>query len=118
MYSTVIQLYIYVYIYMYIFQIIFPYRLLQNIEYSSLCYTVGLVGYLFYISRCMRAQSCGILCDPHGLYIACQPPLSIEFLRQEYWNKLPFPSPGDLPYPGIEPASLESPALAGSFFAT
>ena len=103
---------------MYIFQIIFPHRLLQNIEYSALCYTVGLVGYLFYVSECMSAQSCAILCDPHGLYIACQAPLSIEFPRQEYWNELPLPSPGDFLYPGIEPVSLESPALAGSFFPT
>ena len=35
------------------------------------------------------------------------------FPRQEYWSGLPFPSPGDLPDPGIEPTS---PALAGRFF--
>ena len=40
--------------------------------------------------------------------VACQAPLSIEFSRQEYWSRLPFPSSGDLPIPGIEP---ESPAL-------
>ena len=37
-----------------------------------------------------------------------QAPLSMEFSRQEYWSGLPFPTPGDLPDPGIE---LESPAL-------
>ena len=37
------------------------------------------------------------------------------FPRQEYWSGLPFPSPGDLPYPGIEPTS---PALASRFFTT
>ena len=37
----------------------------------------------------------------------------MEFSRQEYWSGLPFPSPGDLPDPGIEPAS---PTLAGGFF--
>ena len=42
----------------------------------------------------------------------------MEFPRQEYWSGLPFPSPGDLPNPGIEPASLASPALAGEFFTT
>ena len=42
----------------------------------------------------------------------------MEFSRQEYWNGFPFPSPGDLPDPGIEPASLVSPALAGGFFTT
>jgi len=37
------------------------------------------------------------------------------FPRQEYWSGLPFPSPGDIPDPGIEPTS---PALAGGFFTT
>ena len=40
------------------------------------------------------------------------------FSRQEYWSGVPFPSPGNLPYPGIEPVSLMSPALAGGFFTT
>ena len=37
--------------------------------------------------------------------VACQAPLSVEFCRQEYWIRLPFPSPGDLLNPGIEPRS-------------
>ena len=37
----------------------------------------------------------------------------MDFFMQEYWSGLPFPSPGDLPGPGIEPTS---PALAGRFF--
>ena len=48
------------------------------------------------------AQSCPTLCDPMD-YIACLAPLSMEFSRQEYWSGLPFPSPGDLPDPGIKP---------------
>ena len=40
--------------------------------------------------------------------VAHQTPLSMEFSKQEYWSGLPFPSPGDLPDPGIEP---RSPAL-------
>ena len=44
---------------------------------------------------------------------ARQAPLSMGFSRQEYSSGLPFPPPGDLPDPGIEP---QSPALAGSFF--
>ena len=40
--------------------------------------------------------------------VTCQAPLSIGFSRQEYWSGLPFPSPGDLPDPGIDP---RSPAL-------
>ena len=43
---------------------------------------------------------------------------NLGFSRQEYWNGLPCPSPGDLPNPGIKPSSLMSPALAGGFFAT
>ena len=43
---------------------------------------------------------------------AQQAPQSMGFPRQEYWSWLPFPSPGDLPHPGIEPTS---PALAGRF---
>ena len=44
--------------------------------------------------------------------------LTMEFLRQEYWSGLPCPSPGHLPDPWIEPASLVSPSLAGAFFST
>ena len=40
------------------------------------------------------------------------------FSRQEYWNGLPCPPPGDLPHPGMEPKSLTSPELAGRFFIT
>ena len=47
--------------------------------------------------------------------VAHQAPLPISFSRQEYCSELPFPPPGDLPDPGIEPAS---PALAGGFFTT
>ena len=39
--------------------------------------------------------------------VADQAPPSMEFSRQEYWSGLPFPSPGDLPNPGIEPGSPE-----------
>ena len=52
------------------------------------------------------AQSCRTLCDP--VDYAYQAPLSMGFSRQEYWSGLPFPSPGGLPDPGIEP---RSPAL-------
>ena len=45
--------------------------------------------------------------------VACQDPLFTGFPRQDYWSGLSFPSPGDLPDPGIEP---KSPALAGRFF--
>ena len=58
----------------------------------------------------MCAQSCVTLCDP----MHCrQAPLSMEFSRQEYWSRLPFPLPEDLPDPGIEAASP-----AARFFTT
>ena len=46
--------------------------------------------------------------------VACQAPLSMGFSRQEYWNGLPVPSPGDLPNPGIKPRSpaLQADALS------
>ena len=50
--------------------------------------------------------------------VARQLPLSKGFSRQEQWSGLPCPSPEDLPNPGIKPASLLSPALAGRFFTT
>ena len=50
--------------------------------------------------------------------IACQALLSMGFSRQEYWSGLPFPSPADLPNPGVKPASHISSALARRFFTT
>ena len=48
--------------------------------------------------------------------VTCYASLSMGFSRKEYWSRLPFPTREDLPGPGIKPASLESPALAGRFF--
>ena len=52
------------------------------------------------------AKSCPTLAATWA--VACQAPLSMGFSRQQYWSGLPFPSPGDLPNPGIKP---RSPAL-------
>ena len=54
-------------------------------------------------------QSRPTLCDP--MDCTHQAPLSMGFPRQEYWSELLFPSPEDLPNPGIEPVSLVYPAL-------
>ena len=51
---------------------------------------------------------CVCVCFATPCTVACQAPLTMGFPRQEYWSGLPFPSPGDLPDPGIE---LASPAL-------
>ena len=50
--------------------------------------------------------------------VACQAPLSMGFSRQKYRDGLPCPSPGNHPYPVVEPMSLKSPALAGDSFTT
>ena len=63
------------------------------------------------VQACSVAQPCPTLCDPWP--VTHQSPLSMGFSRKEYWNGRPFPSPGDLPDPGIEPVFLASPALAG-----
>ena len=68
---------------------------------------------------CSNVLSCfsryPTLCDPMDS-IGWDSSESMGFFRQEYWSGLPCPPPGNLPHPGIEPASLMSPALAGRFF--
>ena len=61
---------------------------------------------------CSVTKLCLTLCNPWT--VAHQAPLSRGFLRQEYWSGLPFPSPGDPPFPGIE---LSFPALTDRFTA-
>ena len=61
--------------------------------------------------------SCSVVSDSFVTpWTACQAPLSMGFPRQEHWSGLPFPAPGDLPYPVIESVFPASPALAGEFF--
>ena len=61
--------------------------------------------------KVLVAQSCLILC--HTMYCSL-PGASVDgILQQEYWSGWPFPSPGDLPHPGIESGS---PALQAKFF--
>ena len=86
-----------------------PWYLLKGVE--NLCLHKDL--YRNVCCCCLVTQLCLILCDPWT--VAHQAPLSMGFLRQEYWSELSFPSPGDLSDPGIEHAS---PALAGRFFTT
>ena len=72
------------------------------------------LSYRFTVCMCMWvcAQLCMSLCNPQS--VACQAPLSRKFLRQEYWSGLPFPTPGDLWGPGIEPLSPVSPGRQDS----
>ena len=85
------------------------------------CLGVGvIVGVCIYIYLVMQF-ACVLSCFSHiqlfaSLWtVACQVLLSMGFSRQEYWSGLPFPSPGDLPFPGFELKSLMSLALADWF---
>ena len=79
--------------------------------------------FLKYNLQDLFMHACMCMCESLGCVqlfatpwaVACQAPLSIGFPRQEYCSELPFPPPGNLPDPGIEPVS---PAMAGRFFTT
>ena len=78
------------------FKLFLTNRDMQNISLTYFCNLAILLHY------CLAAKSCPTLLWPHEL--------SMGFSRQEYWSELPFPSPGDLPDPGIEPmAPAKSP---------
>ena len=70
-----------------------------------------------FVYVCAQSFSC---VQPFGTpwTVACQAPLSMTFSRQEYWSHLLFPTPRDLPDPGIKPVSLAPSTLAGRFFTT
>ena len=87
--------------------LIFSFSILQTLLYIYLKD--------FNMHMCMCA-SVVWLCNPWT--VACQSPLSMEFSRKEYWSRLPFPTPGNLPNPGIEPVSIAPPTLAGGFFSS
>ena len=63
---------------------------------------------------CAQSLSCVTVCD--SMDCNHQAPFSMGFARQEYWSRLPLPSPGHLPNPGIKHMSPGSPAVAGRFF--
>ena len=93
-----------------LFQILFPYRLLQILSVVPLPPSRSLLVICFtYFWLFLVTKSCLTFSTPWTL--SCLAPLS----RQEYWNGLLFPSPGDLPDPGVK---TESPALTGGLFTT
>ena len=89
----------------------------RQVLYHRLTWEAKTLTFLIEGEMCMSAeslQSCPTLrysvdCSPSGS-------LSMGFSRQEYWSGLPCCSPGNLPNPGTEPASLMFPALPGRFF--
>ena len=72
-----------------------------------------------FVCVCVCAQSLSCV-QPFATpwTVVCQAPLCMGFSRQEYWNRLPFPPPGKLPDPGVEPECPVTPELAGRFFTT
>ena len=88
--------------------LVFPAPFVEKTVFLILCSLASL---------CAKSlQLCQTLCDPMDW--AYQAPLSMRFSRQENWSALPFPSPGDLPDPGIRTAFPVSPVLASWFFTT
>ena len=69
----------------------------------------SILSCLYILDTCMCAQSYLTLCDPMGG--SPQGSSVMEFSGQEYWNELPFPTPGDLTNPGNEHASSVSPDM-------
>ena len=65
------------------------------------------------LNNCLVTQACPTLCNPMDCSPPGQAPMPLGISRQEYLSGLPFPSPGDLPNPGIKPAS---PALQVDLF--
>ena len=128
---TCICIYMYMCIYTYIYDIIF---IPSSIDWWTQVVSVSWILWIYdlsslslddaqFISSTALSLVCvfswSIVSYSATLWtVAHQAHLSMEFSRQEYWSRLPFPPPGDLPDPGIEPASLASPALVGGCFTT
>ena len=71
---------------------------------ERLCISTVVVVTQSSVYVCVHTQSCLTLCD--SWTVACQIPTSMGFLRQGHWNGLPFPAPGDLLDPGLNPCLL------------
>ena len=99
----------------------------------GLCFRVflipwsGILGQIVtqfnHLTACLCVCACAQSLSPVWFFVApwteaWQAPLSLELSREEYWSGVPFPTPEDLPDPGIKLTSFVSPALAGEFFTT
>ena len=79
---------------------------------------VGLHVVIFFTCACVLSPFSHVRLFATPWTPAHQAPMPMGFSRQEHWGGLPCAPPGDLPNPGIEPASLMSQSLAAGFFAT
>ena len=87
-------------------------------EVLSSSTSVQLIQIHFFMHLFILSHFNNVQCFATLWTVAHQVPLSLEFPKQEHWSGLPFPSPENLPDPGIKLASLMSPALASRFFTT
>ena len=75
-------------------------------QFFTSCWLEATTVFSWLLVRKERKGSCSVVSDSVTPWtVAYQAPPSMGFSRQEYWSGLPFPSPGDLPDPGIEPGS-------------
>ena len=120
-----------------------PVSSLQNLDGGYLALELSASHIPGYVSQCIFVQGTNLrlmelqnLLPPGSSLVVCmlscwvashslrpnglvhRAPLSKELTRQEYWSGLPFPTPGAVPDPGIEPLSPSSPVAADEFFAT
>ena len=90
-----------------------------NVPYLDYVHVTILIVILYYrFVKCyggsLIAKLCLTLANPW--IVSCQVPLSMGLSQQEYWNRLPLPSPGGLPDQGTEPVSLVSSEMADKLF--
>ena len=91
-------------------------RLLQRWAQGSECFESLTWRFFLHVFVLRRSVMSDSFATPWT--VVHQAPLSVEFSRQEYWNGLPFPPPGDLPDPEIKLTFPRSPALTGRFLTT
>ena len=90
-------------------------QLMNTTEFSASTKGTGKVLLPHSAKTCVHSLSCAwLLATPWT--VAYQASLSMGFSRQQYWSRLPFPSPRDLPNPGIESTSPSTPGLMSRFF--
>ena len=100
----------------------------SNLVFCLFDFLIIWMGYpsmpmILWLLGSQNSTMCSCVLSPFRLFVtlktvAYQAPLSMGFPRQEYWSGLPFPPPGDLPDPGMEPTLFISPTLADRFFST
>ena len=87
------------------------YGMPQNILYVWRAFAATSLWYCYHwavTAAVERKSGCSVMPDCDPMMVARQAPLSMGFSRQEYWSGLPWPFPGKLPNPGIEPTCLLS----------